>query len=217
MSYYTYNGLGQITQAAAGYGVIPGGVNRPGLGWVGSGGRNVPGIGLGDLFYEGGKAYWRVKDASETLSSIAVKVYGTVTAQKDIYNANPQGRWPTTAPACPDTKWHCWGWYKVGTLLELPKIAGLPDPMAAAPKSGMATAQKGETIVTPEGKVVTVGEGGKIGAFATLSTPMKIGLGVAAAAAVLGIAVLASKKKRTGAGGAQVIPITSARRAAANW
>jgi hypothetical protein len=211
MSYYTYNGLGQITQAAAGYGawVGGGGHNVPGIGaWVGGGGHNVPGIGFGELFFEGGSAYWRVKAGGEIVSSIAQKVYGDATVWTKICAANPQDRDPQ------QPKGDCW--YKPGAILKLPLVPGYPDPMATAPKSGLPVAQEGSTIVSSTGKVVTVGAGGKIGALASLSTPMKIGLGVAAAAAVLGIAVLASKKKRTGGGG-QVIPITSARKAAANW
>jgi len=211
MSYYTYNGLGQITQAAAGYGIIPGGRNVPGIGMgIIPGGRNVPGIGFGELFFEGGSAYWRVKAGGEIVSSIAQKVYGDATVWTKICAANPQDRDPK------QPKGDCW--YKPGAILKLPLVPGYPDPMSTAPKSGLPVAQECTTIVSSEGKVVTVGAGGKIGALASLSMPMKIGLGVAAAAAVLGIAVLASKKKgRSSSGGGQVIPITSARKAAANW
>lgn len=213
MSYYTYSGLGQITQAAAGYGDITGGKNVPGIGYgLISGGRMRRGLygygAFGELFFEGGSAYWRVKPGGEIVSSIAQKVYGDATVWTKICAANPQDRDPK------QPKGDCW--YKPGAVLKLPLVPGYPDPMTTAPKSGLPVAQEGTTIVTGEGKVVTVGAGGKIGALASLSMPMKIGLGVAAAAAVLGIAVLASKKKGS-RGGGQVIPITSARKAAANW
>jgi hypothetical protein len=194
MSYYTYSGLGQITQAAAGYGVIPGGRNVPGIGMGGSQWRRRPGgySGFGDLIYQGDKVYWRVQDASETVSSIAQKVYGSASQWTKICSYNDSvgiKRDPQTP------KGDCW--YKVGTMIELPTIPGFPDPKAAAPQSGLATAKAGTTVVLDDGKVATIGEGGKIGkaGLASLSTNMKIGLGVAAAAAVLGIAVLASKKK----------------------
>ena len=159
---------------------------------------------FGGLFFDEGKAFWLVQDASETLSSIATKVYGDVTAQKAIYNANPQGRWPTTkAAGCPDQKWNCWGWYKKGTQLVLPKIPGFPDPMASAPKSGLAPVTEGTTIVKDSGETLVVTKGGsttstkKKLAQAGLSTGAMVGIGVAAAI-VLGGAAMLAKRKKTG-------------------
>jgi hypothetical protein len=158
--------------------------------------------GLGELFYDGGKAFWRVKDASETLSSIAVKVYGNVSVWPKIWDANTQDRWPQSPPGC-TAAGGCKGWYKPGAVLELPLIPGYPDPAEAAPKSGMATAKEGDTIVTSSGKVAKVGAGGKVSGLATagLSKGTMIGLGVAAGAIVLGLVVLSKKKK--GEGGAK--------------
>lgn len=159
--------------------------------------------GLGELFFDGGKAFWRVMDASETLSSIAQKVYGNVTAWPKIWDANPQGRWPQGPPGCP-MKPDCKGWYKVGTILELPKIPGFPDPMATAPTSGMAVAKEGTTVVTASGQTATVGKGGVLtgpgSAKAAMGTGTMIGIGVAALALIGGMALLA--KKKPGAAGA---------------
>lgn len=146
--------------------------------------------GFGDLIYTDGVVYWRVKDATETLSSIAVKVYGSVTVQKDIWNANPQGREVSSAKFG-DPKW---GWYKVGTLLRLPKVNGYPDPYDAAKKAGLVTAQEGETVVI-NGETTTVGAGGKI--KAGLPT-----LAVVAALAVGTAAVVYVVKKRKASGSA---------------
>lgn len=143
--------------------------------------------GLGDLIYNDGTVFWRVKDASETLSSIAVKVYGSVTVQKDIWNANPQGRVQSGAKFG-DQKW---GWYNVGTLLKLPKVSGYPDPYDAAKKAGLVTAQEGETIVLPDGTTATIGSGGQIS-----KAGMGLYVGLAAAAVGVMAVVYFSKKKK---------------------
>jgi len=176
-SYYMLQGLGGMRR------------NRPqsftGFGAVGGG---------SGVFYDGGKAYWRVMDASETISSIAQKVYGSAQAWPQICKYNDSvgiPRDPKTPPG------DCW--YKVGTIIELPKLAGYPDPMDSAPKSGIATLPAGTTVVTGSGKVATIGAGGKVTsggtATAAMSMGTKIGIAVAALALVGGMALLAKKKK----------------------
>lgn len=161
---------------------------------------------LGDLILTDNKVYWRVKDASETLSSIAVKVYGNVAVQKDIWNANPQGRAQASAKFG-DQKW---GWYNVGTLLELPKVSGYPDPMVAAEKAGLVKAKEGDTIVI-DGETHTVGAGGKIS---------KAGIGLVAGVAMLAVVGVAAfaifSKKKGGGSSSDSAPASGVRQAAAN-
>lgn len=147
------------------------------------------GLGLGELFFDSGKAYWKVKPGGEIVSSIAQKVYGNASVWTKICAANPQDRDPK------QPKGDCW--YKPGAILELPLVPGYPDPAESAPKSGLPIAKEGDTIVTPSGKVAKVGAGGKVSGLATagLTKGTMIGLGVAAGAIVLGLVVLSKKKK----------------------
>lgn len=156
--------------------------------------------GLGELLFEDDKALWRVQAGGETISLIAQKVYGDATVWGKICSHNTSIG-IAMDPRTP--KGDCW--YKPGTVIELPKIPGYPDPMATAPKSGLPTAPAGSTIVTPSGKVATVGTGGKLTSptAAALSkagmTPgVMIGLGVVAVAAIAGLALLAKKKPTSG-------------------
>lgn len=193
MSYYeqsakpSISGLGAvgIQQAAAGYEGRRPRIPKQGPMW-----------GFGDLIYTDGTVYWRVKDASETLSSIAVKVYGSVTVQKDIWNANPQGRAQSSAKFG-DQKW---GWYNVGTLLKLPKVPGYPDPYEAAKKAGLVVAQEGETVVLSDGSVATIGSGGQIA-----KAGMGLYVGLAAAAVGVCAVVYYAKKKKGGSSSSAMV------------